>query len=298
MAMGAWSCIVSAEMVKCIILICAFIAALPDYAFPCLSGPEGIEWQLVEAAGAPVSLLAGEKQPYIRLDPEQKRATGFSGCNNFFSGYEINGSSLRFGLIGATRMACPAPETGVETEFFNVLKRARGWKINNGVLLLVDDGDILARFKMKRVEPARSLESMTFLSMWFPAGKVTLSHGEYREPAATGSASEKTVKLTGKSVFGFVGGRETGAVVLVTEPGGSGTFYDLALLMKEGKGWTNIDTVLLGDRVKVHSVEIENDDIVVSMTIHGPHDPMCCPTREVKRRFAVRGNRLFPVAGK
>jgi heat shock protein HslJ len=279
----------------CMGFSCILIAAPQGVAFSCPTGPEGIDWQLVEVAGAPVSLPANGKQPYIRLDPAQKKGTGFAGCNNFFSGYELQGHSLKLGLIGATRMACPDPETRVETGFFNALARTRGWKIREGVLLLVDDGDILARFKMKRAEPAPDLSSMTFLSTWFPSGKVTLSHGEYREPAAPGSASETVVKVTHKRVFGFMDGRATGAVVLVTDAGGSGTFYDLALLVKEGKGWTNTDTVLLGDRVKVHSVVIENDAIVVTMTAHGPNDPMCCPTREVKRRFFVRKNRLVPA---
>jgi heat shock protein HslJ len=274
----------------------AFISAPHGDAFSCSAGPEGIEWQLVEAAGAPVPPLVREKQPSIRLDPALKKATGFSGCNNFFSGYELDGSSLKFGLIGATRMSCPEPETRVETEFFKALEETRAWKVEDHTLLLLKDGDVLARFETKRVEPAADLESMTFLSTWFPSGKVTLSHGEYRGPAAPGSASEIVVKLTEKSVFGFIDGREAGAVVLVTDPGGSGTFYDLALLTKEAEGWVNTDTVLLGDRVKVHSVGIENDAIVVTMTAHGPNDPMCCPTREVKKRFAVQENRLVPVA--
>ena len=125
---------------------------------------------------------------------------------------------------------------------------------------------------------------------------MTLSHGEYREPAAPGSASEIIVKLSDNKVFGMVNGRETGAAVIFTSTGGTGTFYDLALLSREAEGWVNADTVLLGDRVMVHSVEIKNDHIVVIMTTHGPHDFMCCPTIGVKRRFAIEGNHFVSVA--
>jgi heat shock protein HslJ len=297
MAMGAWSCRASAEKMRYFILICAFVAMLHGDAFSSATGPEDVEWQLVEVAGTPVPPLVYKKQPSLRLDAALKKATGFSGCNNFFSGYEINGSSLKFGLIGATRMACPEQETRVETEFFKALERTRRWKIHDGMLLLTDDGDIFARFGMKRVASDADLESMTFLSTWFPTGKVTLSNGEYRGPAAPGSASEVAVKLAGKSVFGFIDGRETGAVVLVTEPGGSGTFYDLALLVNKAGKWTNTDIFLLGDRVKVHSVKITHNQIVVEMRAHAPRDPMCCPTREMKKRFAVHENRLVPVTG-
>jgi len=51
--------------------------------------------------------------------------------------------------------------------------------------------------------------------------------------------------------------------------------------------------VLLGDRVEVHAIEIAGDAIVVPMKTHGPGDPMCCPTLEAVKRFAVQRNRLL-----
>jgi heat shock protein HslJ len=140
-------------------------------------------------------------------------------------------------------------------------------------------------------------DSVTFLSIWFPSGKVKLSKGEYRETVVPGSAQEIEVKLTDKRAIGIVNGSETAAVVLVTQPGGSGIFYDLALLSKGAEGWTNTDTVLLGDRVKVHAIGIRGNEIIVDMTAQGPGDPVCCPTLQVVKHFAVRENHLEPVAG-
>jgi heat shock protein HslJ len=130
----------------CIMLICAFTGVLHGEAFSASSGPEGIEWRLVEVGGAPVSPLANEKQPYIMFDPPQKRVSGFAGCNNFFGSYELDGSSLKFGPIGSTRRACPDRETAVETEVFKALDKTRAWKIKDGMLLLLDDSAVLARF--------------------------------------------------------------------------------------------------------------------------------------------------------
>ena len=258
---------------------------------------EGTRWRLVEVGGAPVSPLAGEKQPHIMLDPAQKKASGFAGCNSFFGSYERDGPALKFGPVGSTRMACPDLETGLEAEVFKALEKTRSWEIREGSLLLLDDSGVLARFTTARKDAAAvDLESMTVLSRWFPSGKATLSHGEYRKPAAPGSASETVVKLSDKRVFGLINGRETGAVILVTDPGGSGTFRDLALLIKEAAGWVNTDTVLLGDRVKVQSIEVTGDTIVIKMITHGPGDPMCCPSSAVVKRFAVTENRLVPVA--
>jgi len=255
---------------------------------------EGFEWKLMDVDGEAVSPLEAGRRPFVKFDPAQKQATGFAGCNNFFGSYELDGPSLKFGPIGATRMFCEGVAGEVEMKFMEALAQTRAWERRGDTLLLLDGGNILARFMMAiEVEAPAELESMPFLSSWFPSGKVTLSGGVYRKPAAPGSATEIVVRLSDKRAFGLINGRETGAVVLVTETGGSGTFYDLALLSKEAAGWVNTDAVPLGDRVKVHAIEIAGDGIVVPMKTHGPGDPMCCPTLEVEKRFAVQGNRLL-----
>ncbi len=281
----------------CSILIFAFLGALYSDALSASRGPEGIEWRLVEAGGTPIPPLTNKRQPYILLDPVEKKAAGFSGCNNFFGSYELDGALLKFGPVGATRMFCQGEAGEVEMRFMKALQQTRTWERRDGTLLL-KDGESLARFtRVGKDAPEPDLGSMTFLSTWFPSGKVTLSRGEYREPAAPDSASEIMVKLSDKKVFGMINGRQSGAVVLITDPGGSGTFYDLALLSKEAEGWVNRDIAFLGDRVKVHTIEIKNNEIVVSITTHGPGEPMCCPTLEVKKRFAVQEGRLVPAAG-
>ena len=79
---------------------------------------ETIKWCLVEVEGAPVSPLADEKQPDILLDPTENQARGFAGCNTFFSSYELDGASLTFSKVGASRMACPHLEMIMEKAFF------------------------------------------------------------------------------------------------------------------------------------------------------------------------------------
>jgi heat shock protein HslJ len=260
-------------------------------------GLEGVEWRLVEAGGKPIAPLAGGEMPYIVLDPAQKKASGYTGCNNFFGQYELDGASIKFGPIASTRSACPDQEAAIETAFLKALSETHGWMIKKGMLLLFAGGEIHARFTSgKEDEATADPGSMTYRSKSFFSGTVTLSGGEYRMPAAPGSASEFMVKLNDKKTFGTVNGKKTGAVVIVTSLGGSGAFYDLALLMNGAKGWANTDTVLLGDRVKVHSVKIEQDHIVVAMTTHGPNDPLCCPTQQEMKRFVVQDYRLVPVA--
>lgn len=140
--------------------------------------------------------------------------------------------------------------------------------------------------------PAAEFGGITVRSSQFPSGTVTLTNGEYREPAAPGSARGTVVKLTNTCALGTVDGRDAAAVVLVTDPGGSGTFYDLALLIKGKDGWVNVDTVLMGDRIEAHSLDMKDNEIFIRMSTHGPGDALCCPTEEVVRRFAVQGDRI------
>jgi heat shock protein HslJ len=114
------------------------------------AGIEGIHWYLTEVGGAPISPMAGDKQPHMLLDPEEKQATGFAGCNNFFGRYELEGSSLTFGPMGATRMACPDLETGLEASVFEALENTRKWKKADGDLLLLDGNEVLARFSREK----------------------------------------------------------------------------------------------------------------------------------------------------
>lgn len=136
-------------------------------------------------------------------------------------------------------------------------------------------------------------EKIVFLSCWTRSGKVQLVKGEYREQVAPGSATETVVKVTDAIAFGEMDGKDAAAVILVTDPGGSGSFYDLALLVKNPQGWINQDVAFLGDRIKIHSLAFVNDEIVIDMTSHGPADAMCCPTRRVIQQFILRENRLI-----
>jgi hypothetical protein len=143
------------------------------------------------------------------------------------------------------------------------------------------------------------VESITFKSKVYQIGPVRLTQGEFRASAVPNAVSEIVVKLTDKRGFGVVNGKMVGALVATTTLGGSGTFYELALLI-EGvesvQGWTNTDTVLLGDRIRVHSLAIERDHITIVMTMHRPQDAMCCPTLTVIKCFAVGGDQFVMVS--
>lgn len=141
-------------------------------------------------------------------------------------------------------------------------------------------------------------DRVVFLSKWTRSGTVRLTNGQYRKSAAPGSATETVVKLGEEIAYGKLNGRDAAAVILFTNSGGSGTFFDLALLVRVNTEWINTDVAFLGDRVTIHSLTFENEAIIVDMTGHGPDDPMCCPTLRQEQRFTVEDNRLVKTAGR
>lgn len=128
------------------------------------------------------------------------------------------------------------------------------------------------------------------------SGLAFLTDGEYREPVAPDSATETVVEITEHMVFGELAGEPAAAVVLVTDPGGSANFYDLAVLLERSGQPFNVASTLLGDRVQINSLSPEDGQIVVDMITEGPADPMCCPAQQVVQTCELRGTDLVQTS--
>ncbi len=107
-------------------------------------------------------------------------------------------------------------------------------------------------------------------------GTAPLVDGEYREPAAPGSATETVVGLSDVVAFGDLDndGFEDAAVVTITDPGGSGTFYTLVAVLDRRGQAVPVATAALGDRIKVDSLSIESGAIEVDLLTRGEDEPM------------------------
>lgn len=140
------------------------------------------------------------------------------------------------------------------------------------------------------------LANTTYKSEWTQDGTAPLNNGEYSEPAAPGSATMTTVRLTNHIAYGQLELQDAAAVVLVTDPGGSGTFYDLAVVINQGGQPVNVSTFRLGDRVEINSIEIDGNEIFVDMVTQGPDDPMCCPTQRVIKSFNLKVDTLMETS--
>lgn len=141
----------------------------------------------------------------------------------------------------------------------------------------------------------RQLLNAEYASQWAREGRARLVDGQYRESAAPGAATEILVRATEFGALGDLDGDGAGDGVLVIEsdPGGSGVFFELAGALNRAEQAVTLTPVSLGDRVQVTGLSLEKDGTVrVSLVKHGPNDPQCCPTLNVTLRYRVSGDRL------
>jgi len=123
-------------------------------------------------------------------------------------------------------------------------------------------------------------------------GKAKLVNGEFREQAAPGSATETIIKLSDFTAFGELNGAPAAAVVLISDAGGSGTFYDLTLVGFQGGKPTILGMAHLGDRVVIKNLQFAGQEIVVEMVTQAEGDPMSNPSQHVRNTYRVEGDRL------
>ena len=104
----------------------------------------GHTWTVEEVAGEPA---ASGVEAFLVVEPDGK-VSGNGGCNGYFGSVIIDGSAMSFGNLGGTRMACPEPAMGQETRLLKALDSTRGYRLQDGGLVLLDGAGVpLARFR-------------------------------------------------------------------------------------------------------------------------------------------------------
>lgn len=136
------------------------------------------------------------------------------------------------------------------------------------------------------------LRNLEYPNDFTAGGTAPLTDGAYTEPIQPGAATQIEVRFD-RAAFGSIDGQPAAAVILITDPGGSGTFYDLHLVAAD---LTPLVTAFLGDRVPIQALQFIDDRIVVDFLGHGPADPACCPTHNVSQTYALQDGDLRLVS--
>ncbi|MGB9765816.1 MAG: hypothetical protein ACPLZD_10760 [Candidatus Saccharicenans sp.] len=88
-------------------------------------------------------------------------------------------------------------------------------------------------------------------------------------------------------------GRQDAAVVLVSNYGGSGFFYELTALINDGLSFHQTNSLELGDRVEIKKIRINQEKVIIDLLTQGPDDPSCCPSKKVNLVFQFRNGQLY-----
>ena len=128
------------------------------------------------------------------------------------------------------------------------------------------------------------------------AGPISLSSGGWEgEPYAGSGASRPRVGLV-EDVY-FTGdlngdGVPEAVVILWRSSGGTGSNTYVAVMARQGDEIKNIDTALIGDRVKLRSGRVDEGSIILEVLQAGENDAMCCPTMLAVRTWSFRDGQL------
>jgi len=117
----------------------------------------------------------------------------------------------------------------------------------------------------------------------------------HRPPSAPGESPEANLtQLIEPVAYGDLNadGLEDAVVFLSTQTGGTGHFREMAAMLNRGGQPFDISTVPLGDRVVIESAHIAGGIITLGMRVHGPDDPLCCPSRSETWHYQLQGAQL------
>jgi len=113
-------------------------------------------WQLTELTGFDKNLADFERVPYLRFSHEEGvwRVSAYAGCNQLSAPYVTQAERLLIGSVVMTQRACVGEQGALEAAFVRVLMRADGHNIVGENLILVEDGQPLARFRFNPKTPS------------------------------------------------------------------------------------------------------------------------------------------------
>lgn len=95
---------------------------------------ESTEYELTTIEGKDVR----EMNLALRIDPENNRISGESGCNNYQFNYQLEETNLDLGYGVATKMYCQ--ETmDIENAFFGAAKKVKHFKIGEEMIVFFDE---------------------------------------------------------------------------------------------------------------------------------------------------------------
>ena len=92
---------------------------------------------------------------------------------------------------------------------------------------------------------------------------VKLRNGRAERPAAPGSATTIRTQVVGAPVYADIDGDSDALLFLWQHPGGSGTFYYVAVAHKANRGYRGGRAVVIGDRISPWRLDVLHGVVVI-----------------------------------
>ena len=142
-----------------------------------------------------------------------------------------------------------------------------------------------------------ALKNAEYRSEFAGEGKARLVDGVHIEKESPNSATFLRMTLSDIMARGDLNGDGVAdaAVILVSNPGGSGTFYELCAVLNQNGKPIHAASALLGDRVRIKGMTVNDGQITARMVTQGPNDPMSTPTMEVTQKYKLEEGKLVQV---
>lgn len=100
------------------------------------------EWKLSRINGEDVSLT---RPITLNVNTAEQKVSGFAGCNQYFGNFTTDKNSLKFRLLGSTKMFCDSMDT--ETKFLDALAQINSFSTEGNTLVMLTDQAVVLEFK-------------------------------------------------------------------------------------------------------------------------------------------------------
>lgn len=225
---------------------------------------------------------------------------GSDGCNLYNGSYTLDGEKITVNdNIAVTLMACEEQVMKQGSAYITALSQAKGYKITNQQLTLLDSqGKTLATFTQSAELAAKDPQNATYL---IDGKAVTLVNGVAEVEAAPGSAAKQVTRIFGNAVDVDLNGDGVmdSALLLTQEGGGSGSFTFVAGALHMPDGYLGTNAILIGDRVAPQNINIDPSNpaqFIVNYADRKPGEPMSTqPSQAVSKWFKLENDMLVDV---
>lgn len=113
---------------------------------PKMTGFFDVKLTPVELNGLTTPTTDDDSRPTLIFNTQKSRIGGYSGCNNFFGDYKLNGNTITFSKTGATKRACIGIGDELERAMLSVLRDTKTIEIHGDTLQLVDNKSVIGKF--------------------------------------------------------------------------------------------------------------------------------------------------------